>query len=156
MFRRLFAIISSFILTFCFCINRFAFEEPDNSYYVTVNTSQVGVIKIFIPYNYGSYFSTSYNGNRLVNCSSSTITCNALDSNNNLYSIRFPSFDSPSYRNTRSADTRYYDLLILGITDTNVPLLNDSNFGIFNQSQLVNMGCMLLLGVIVVLCIIRL
>lgn len=156
--RQLFAIISSFIFVLLFCftsLTAFAFEEPDNSYYIDLSTSQIGNCKVYVPYNYAKYFSTSNDGRRIVNTTSSTVTCYAVDSSGNVYNVRFPSFDTPTYRRADLTGT-YYDLNIINIRDSNVPFLSDTDFGIFNHTAVVNMASLLLIGVIVVICIMRL
>lgn len=156
MFRRFVAIVSSFLLLSVFTLHSFAWSEPDDSYYIEVQTGQIGVATIYIPYNYGSYFSTSNGGSSIVNVYSSQITGYMIDNSGTLYNVRFPSFDVPNYRRADISTGNYVNLSITRIIDSNLPFLSDADFGIFRQPALVNMGSLLLIGVIVILCIMRL
>lgn len=156
MFKRFLIIVSSLFIFSFSTLSAFAWVEPDDSYFVTVQTGQVGLATIYIPYNYGTYFSTANDGSSLVNVNSSQITCTMVDNSGTVYSVRFPSFDIPNYRRSDISTGNYVNLTINRIVESNLPFLSDADFGIFRQPALVNMGSLLLIGVIVVICIMRL
>ena len=153
--KSLFVIV---LILSCFfsIIQRFAWETPDNCYYIDITVSQLGNGRLYIPFNAGHYFSTSNSGNALVNTSSSQVNA-YFDNGSYIYNVRFPSFDKPTARRQDLNTGTYNDFIITSIVDEgNLPLITDADLGIFNHSSVVNMRSLLLIGVICIICIMRL
>lgn len=117
----------SLALMFVLVLPVYAFEIPDNSYYIKADTSQLGSVTIYVPRNMASYF--SYSGNTLISTYSSTITCYAATTNGTQYNVRFPTYDIPEYRLVDySTGGSYQDLTITQVTETNLPILTEFDF----------------------------
>lgn len=130
----------------------YAFEVPDNSYYLKVK-SNAGNLTIYIPYNQAKYFSTS--GNSVVNTNSSSVNTYA-QSVSSTYQVRFTYLSTPEYRlETTTGYTSYADLIITEIVDTNLPLLSETDFTLFSQSTIVNMLSLLLIGSVLVFLLVK-
>lgn len=127
----------------------FAYEIPSDSYYVNVDTSELGEIVIYFPYNMARYLSFNDRNNHIINTYSSQIT--AYGYNGSWYQVRFPTFDVPNYRRDGTTQT-YNDLTITGINETNITFLNDTDFTAFSSSTLSNLT-MLLIGGSILLCL---
>lgn len=141
-------------MLFCSCFSAFAITVPSDYFYIKGNCS-LGAVTVYVPYNYSRLFGLGTDGNFQIpiNENSSTISCKAVvDSTGEEYTFSFNSFGEVSFRSPAGdvQDT------VIHITDTNLPTLNTTDFTIFSQDTLVNMGLFLMIGVIVVLCIMRL
>ena len=100
-------------ITFSFAMPSFAYNVPDETYYITVDTNEIGRVKIYVPYNLGKYFTTS--GNSVISTYSSTITCwGTTDTGSTQYDIRFTFSAIPQYR---VSNYSYSDLTITNIVD---------------------------------------
>lgn len=104
-----------------------AFEIPDNSYYMNIQTSELGSVTVYVPRNMATYF--SYSGDTLISTYSSTITCYAAVADGTQYNVRFPTYDIPEYRLVDyTTGTSYQDLTITQVTETNLPILTEFDF----------------------------
>lgn len=109
-----------------------ALYTTDNTYFVEVQTQQLGRITLLIPSNYANYF--QFDGEiPLINSYSSSYTV-YIKEDTSAYNnqVRFPSFDVPEYRTSNSQS--YIDLNITQVYDSNLPgyiyktpFVNDSN-----------------------------
>lgn len=135
-YKKVLVIVLLFIyMTFSFAMPSFAYNVPDETYYIKANTNEIGRVMIFVPYNYGKYFSSS--GDSIVSTYGGTISCwGTTDTGITQYDIRFPFSDTPQYR---VSNYNYSDLTINSIIDTNLPLLNDTDFTLISQGNIVNM-----------------
>ena len=125
----LFVVLVSVFALPCFA----ALYTTENTYFVEVDTSQLGRITLLIPSNYANYF--QFGGEiPLINAYSSNYTVfikeNTVAYNNQ---VRFPPFDIPEFRTT-SSSYEYQNLTITQIVDSNLPgyiyktpFVNDSN-----------------------------
>lgn len=130
-------------------VNVFAYEIPADSYYVNVETSELGEIVLYFPYNMARYLSFNERTGHIINTYSSQIT--AYGYNGAWYYVRFPTFDVPNYKRDGITST-YTDLTITGINETNITFLNDTDFTAFSSGTLANLT-MLLIGGCILLCL---
>lgn len=137
------------IFSCLFSINCFAYEIPSDSYYMNLQTVELGEVMVYVPYNYARYLSSNDEGTKVINTYSSQITCYGY--NGRWYIIRFPTFDVPNYRND-SNSYDYDDLTITGINETNITFLNDTDFTAFSSGNLANLA-MLLIGGLILICL---
>ena len=110
-----------------------ALYSTDHTYYVEVQTTQLGRITLLIPSNYANFF--QFGGEiPLINSNSSTYSV-FIKENTNVYNnqVRFAPFDVPEYRTT-STSYDYQQLTITQVYDSNLPgyvyktpFVNDSN-----------------------------
>lgn len=129
-------ILLSLALMSVLALPAYAFEIPDNSYYIKADTRQLGSIVIYVPRNMATYF--SYSGETLIGTNSSTITCYGQTTNGTQYNVRFPSYDIPEYRLVNySTGTQYQDLTITQVVETNLPILNEFDFQLNTDGALV-------------------
>lgn len=131
-------------------VSVFAYEIPDNSYKMTVN-SNVGDVVLVVPYNVGRYLSLV--DGQLVSQYSSTVTLygNTIEADNSQQiSVRLQPFLAAEYRYSDYTNT-YSDFVINEIVDSNVPFLQETDFTLFSQDTMVNMIVCLVLGAIIVL-----
>lgn len=134
-------IFLSLALFYVLALPCYAFEVPDNSYYIKADTSQLGSIIIYVPRNMASYF--SYSGVTLIGTNSSTISCYGQTTNGTQYNVRFPSYDIPEYRLVNyDYGTSYQDLTITNVVETNLPILTEFDFQRNTDGALVA-GCIL-------------
>lgn len=133
----------------------FALEVPSDYYYIK-GTCSVGSVTIYVPYNYAKYFGLGKDGSYdiPINEYSSSISMYGYTSNGTEYKFTFKSFSDVSVRLTSGSS--FSDETLVHITETNIPSLNSTDFTFFGQDTIVNMAVCLMLGVIVLLCIMRL
>lgn len=141
-------IFLSAALLCCMSLTAFAYEIPPEAYYFDVNTREQGEVIIYVPYNYGRYFTWSEDTKKLINTNSSTVTCYGYDGVDWM-SVRFPLFDTPQYRYSDSSYS-WDDLTITELYETNVTFLNDTDFTAFTSQTLTNLTLILLAGVIII------
>lgn len=127
----------------------FAYEVPSDTYYANLQTEELGEIMVYFPYNVARYLSYNENTGRVVNTYSSQI--NAVGYNGSWYSVRFPTFDTPTYRREDYTNT-YQDLTITRVNESNITFLNDTDFTAFSSGTLANLT-MLLIGGCILLCL---
>ena len=137
------------LVSLLFPVSAFAYEVPADSYYANLQTDELGEVMVYFPYNVARYLSYSENTGRIVNTYSSQIS--GYGYNGSWYSIRFPTFDTPTYRREDSSTT-YQDLTITGVNETNITFLNDTDFTAFSSGTLSNLA-MLLIGGCILLCL---
>lgn len=137
------------LVSLLFPVSAFAYEVPADSYYANLQTQELGEIMVYFPYNVARYLSFNENTGKLVNTYSSQV--NAYGYNGSWYSIRFPTFDTPTYRREDTTSI-YNDLTITGVNETNITFLNDTDFTAFSSGTLSNLA-MLLIGGCILLCL---
>lgn len=144
-------IIILFVLVFSLALplSVSAYTAPAESYFINLQTRELGEVVVYFPYNYARYFSYNADTHSLVNCYSSQIT--GYGFNGSWYTVRFPTFDKPTYR-PESGNGTYNDLTIQGINETNITFLNDTDFTAFSSGTLSNLT-MLLIGGCILLCL---
>lgn len=147
--KKHFIIFLVLLVSFLFPVSAFAYEVPSDSYYANLQTRELGEVMVYFPYNAARYLSYNDNTGRIVNTYSSQV--NAYGYNGSWYSIRFPTFDVPTYRREDSSST-YQDLTITGVNETNITFLNDTDFTAFSSGTLSNLT-MLLIGGCILLCL---
>ena len=130
-------------------LSAFAYEAPADSYYINMQTRELGEIMVYFPYNVARYLSYNENTGRIINSYNSQIT--GYGYNGSWYNIRFPTFDQPTYRAETGTNT-YQDLTITGVNETNITFLNDTDFTAFSNGTLANLT-MLMIGGCILLCL---
>lgn len=137
------------VFSLLFSISAAAYEVPSDSYYANLQTRELGEIMVYFPYNVARYLSYDEDSGRLINTYNSQIS--GYGFNGSWYSIRFPTFDVPTYRREDSSTT-YQDLTITRVNETNITFLNDTDFTAFSSGTLSNLT-MLLIGGCILLCL---
>ena len=156
--RRSSAFSLCLIITVCLFITPvFAYgsDPPDVSFlngspFLTVNTSELGQIDIYLPVDFmQDTFTTTSSGN-VYNLTNSTITCIAF-SGSTSYTVRWLSFSNPSYRVDSSSGYgyTYNDLTITEIINTNLELIDSYDDFVVVNNSLLFVIVVALLGVIV-------
>ena len=135
------------LFSLLFPISCFAYEIPQDSYYVNVTTQELGEVVIYFPYNNARYLSWNEDQNELINTYSSQVTAYAY--NGSWYTVRFPTFDIPNFRITDSS-YNYDDLHIISLNETNITFLNDTDFTAFSSGNLANLATLLIGGCILI------
>lgn len=134
--KMLYAALIVLFLSFSFSTKSYAYSEPENAYYRIVDTTEIGEVKIFFPYNLGRYFTESTSGGIISSYSNTVSTWRLNYDKTNYYDVRFPFLDVPEYRVN---NYNYVDLTITDIIETNLPLLSSTDFTLFSQGTMVNM-----------------
>lgn len=145
-FIPLLAVIFSMFMSF----TAFAYEIPDNSYTLTVN-SNVGDVILAVPYNVARYL--SFEDNQLISEYNSTITLygqTIVAGGGRELNVRLQPFQSAEYRYVDGTNT-WSEFIIIDFVDSNIPFLQESDFTLFAQDTIINMGLFLVLGAIIVL-----
>lgn len=124
----------AFVLFFGLSASVFRWSVPDDCYYVNCTTAEFGSgCSIYIPTNYGSYFSVDSTTGDLVNTYSSTVnrymTVTGRD-----YNVRFSSFDENQYRPYGSGSYSYQPLHITSIQDTNLNMISSVSLSPLSNS----------------------
>lgn len=116
--------------------------------YFSVNTQQLGRVKIYIPIDYQEGSFAYDNRGNLVNIRASTITGYILDGTQ--YTVRWNTFDAPQYRlvNYSGTGNQYQDLTITDVRDTNVQIIeDDTEVPLFPDDRYISLAILGLLGV---------
>lgn len=137
-------IFISIIACFLFALPVFAYEFPNESYYIVLDSSKFGQLTVYIPVNSASTFSPM--DDFIVNVGSSTITgytyFNGLESQ-----VRFPVFDNVEFRET----TTGYQWTVISdavLVETNLPLLDDTSFSLLSKDSVIQLVILLVGGCI--------
>lgn len=133
-------------------VEEYAFSSDilNGGYYFSADTSELGEVSIFVPYEYqyGS-FTTNSTGN-LVSLRSSTVT-GIMYRGSTAYTIRWTAFSTPQYRFANTTGYTYEDLTVSNILSTNVEVLNDyEKIPLFPNADLIRLLMLLGIGVIIV------
>lgn len=148
----LYAALLGIYLAFSFAMPTFAYTVPDDTYYIKADTSELGQVMIYVPYNLGKYFTTTSSGG-VISTYSSNITCwGTTDTGGTQYDIRFSFSSVPQYR---TGNYSYSELTITDVIDTNLPLLSDTDFTLISQSNMVNMIMVFIGGSILLFTILK-
>ena len=134
-----------------------AYEYSPNAYYVIVDDSGLGEVKIYIPANQVEVLEIGANGSNIINISSGTVygyfTQGSTD-----YRVTFPTLDNPYYRDSSSSyGTSNIDMNITEIIETNIPNLkneedmNGFDFAMVYSDELMITFFISILGMVVLL-----
>lgn len=136
--------ILTLLACFLLAVPVFAYEFPDESYYVVLDTGQYGQLTIYIPYNTASTFSPM--GNTIVNVGSSAVTGYTLH-NGKEAQVRFPVYNVMQYREN-STSYSWVDITDSQLIETNIPLLNDTSFSLLSRDNVFQLVLLLVGGCI--------
>lgn len=113
-------ILSLFVMLLMYPVYCFAYTGGTYSYFIDMQTSELGAITVYIPINYAECFIIE--NNRIINQTQSTITgyISGISA-----TVRFQPFtSSPQYQNGYN----WIDLTITNISDYNIPVLKKVDF----------------------------
>lgn len=129
----------------------YAYEFPQTSYYVQLDESSLGQIKVYFPSNQVQFLSLQEDGTTIINVSSGTVY-GYFDYQGSEYRITFPAFDVGYYRLSSSYNNT--DLNVLSILDTNIEFLNDESIVFQNESFFNRITLFTSIGGFMILCLI--
>lgn len=140
--------MKKFLLSLVACIVLavpvFAYEFPDESYYVVLDTGQYGQLTIYIPVNTSATFSPM--GDSIVNVGSSVVT-GYTEYSGSESQVRFPVYDNPEFRQSTTGYT-WTEITDAQLVETNLPLLNDTSFSLLSQDTVIQLIILLIGGLI--------
>ena len=148
--KKFFILFLAVVFSLLFSFTAFAYEIPTNAYKMTLS-SNAGDITVAVPYNMARYI--SYENNELISQYSSTITLygdTIVAGGSRPLNVRLQPFQTAEYRYTDNNYT-WSEFVIYEIVDSNIPLLQETDFTLFSQDVLVNMIMVLVGGTIIIL-----
>lgn len=126
----------AFVLFFGLSSSVFRWSVPDDCYYVNCTTAEFGSgCYIYIPTNYGSYFSVDSTTGDLINTYSSSVNAYMTVGGRD-YDVRFYPFDENKYRPYGGGPyvIEYEPLNITSIQDTNLNMISSVSLSPLSNS----------------------
>lgn len=133
-----------------------AYEYPANTYYIIVDESTLGEIKIHIPSNSIQVLQVTEEYTNVINVSNGSVY-GYFTKGNTDYRVTFPTLDNATYRETSASYGTTYNLNINEIIETNIPNLkkiedrNGFDLIYIEQETMLIIFCLSLLGMVVLL-----
>ena len=126
----------SFLFLLFFSVSSYRYSVPDNPYIITAATN-LGTVDILIPSNYRH--SLSLSGQTPINTNSSSFS-GYINRGSTTYTVRFPSYGQPEYRQDNVSSSYWSTLTFssINLERSTVDFIDDENFSIFNNNIVMN------------------
>lgn len=128
----------------------YAYQFPDNAYYIEVRDSYLGQVTIYIPYNSLQSLSLQENSNQIINIGSSSVR-GYINYQGDEISVTWQVFEYGTYYYDRDSRT----LNIQQIIDTNIEFLDDFDVWIYQNQDLFNISAFLIGGGLLLLLLLK-
>lgn len=137
-------IILSLFACILMAVPVFAYEFPDESYYIVLDSAQFGELVVYIPVNSANTFSPM--GDFIVNVGTSTVTGYCYY-NGNESQVRFPVFDTVEFRQSTTG-YQWTEIPDAQLLESNLPLLDDTSFSLLSKDSVIQLVIFLVGGCI--------